>query len=117
MTKQCPVCGTEFETENNRRTYCSSSCCKKASYRRNREKKIAYVKRYRQEHREYIKEYERTYYQNHKDHYREYQKHYQRLRVSSIKYPCWRYKAKNAYNIPDKLCLNCKAPECRFYHD
>jgi len=39
-TKTCAYCGKEFENTRSNRIYCSDSCIKKASYHRNKKKKL-----------------------------------------------------------------------------
>ena len=124
MTKKCPVCGAEFETENSRKIYCSKKCRNEKNY----EKNIEYQKRYRREHMEYFREYRRKYYHEHKEkidknsrnyreknreRYAEYQRRYKMNQTNSdSKYPC---KGFNYYNIPDEICLNCNADYCKYY--
>ena len=109
MTKKCPVCGKEFETENHQRKYCSVNCLSK----HNKE----YQKQYRKDNQKYLRIYQRNYYREHHEEWNEYQRKYRRerkahKRVSS--YPC---TGIPNYSIPTEMCLNCNAPECRFYND
>lgn len=39
ITKKCSICGTEFQTKNDKGTFCSSKC-KSKSFRMNEKKKI-----------------------------------------------------------------------------
>ena len=119
MTKICKYCGEEFETNRNQQKYCSKRCQYKEYYKRNREKILKKNKKYREDHREHYIEYMKQYRLNHKKYYKEYYKQYREKgpKNSRLKFPCSRYVGDYIAQIPTKMCLNCSAPECRFYND
>ena len=99
MTKICPVCDKEFDTEYVRQIYCSTECKKIAA----RERSLKYYydhldscrlkkRKYNQSHKEQLREYAKNYAKNHAKKYRQdhkekisnYQKEYYRKNKERI---------------------------------
>jgi hypothetical protein len=86
ITKECQVCGRQFETSYKRQIYCSYACYDTASKLNEKMKRVANP------------EYGKEIYQKYKTYHKEYQREYRKKNKDKLKkyYIEWRRRKKDA---------------------
>lgn len=97
--KQCLSCGQDYKTQNPMAKYCSSKCCDKERYKRDRAKRLAAAKQYRVDNQSEISKRRKKEYDANKDRHRIANKiRYQKDRERRLKY-AKRYQQNNPHVV------------------